>query len=101
MRAYLPGIIVAVDTDPANELLRRGRKALAAADWEAARQCFEQARELGETAEVLDGLSQAAHFQGAHQEAIECKERAFGAYRRRGQRAEAAEVEIGRASCRE
>ena len=78
--------------DPADDLLRRGREALAAADWEGARSCFEQARELGETAEVLDGLSRAAHFQGEHQEAIELKERAFAAYRRRDKRAEAAEV---------
>lgn len=73
----------------ANELLRRGREALAAADWEGARACLEQARQLGETAEVLDGLSQAAHFQGGHLEAIELKERAFAAYRRRGMRTEA------------
>jgi DNA-binding CsgD family transcriptional regulator len=72
--------------------VRRGRDALAAADWEGARSCFEQARELGETAEVLDGLSQAAHFQGAHLEAIALKERAFAAYRRRGKRPEAAEA---------
>jgi hypothetical protein len=69
-----------------------GREALAGADWEGARSCFEHARELGETAEVLDGLSQAAHFQGAHLEAIALKERAFAAYRRRGMPAQAAEV---------
>ena len=57
---------------------------MAVAVWAGARVCFEQARELAETAEVLDGLSQAAHFQGCHQEAIELKERAFAAYRRRG-----------------
>lgn len=78
--------------DPVNDLLRNGGEALAAADWEAARSCFEQARELGETAEVLDGLSQAAHFQGEHLEAIELKERAFAAYRRGGKQAQAAEV---------
>jgi DNA-binding CsgD family transcriptional regulator len=78
--------------DPAKDLLRRGREALALADWEGARSCLESALELGETAELLDGLSQAAHFQGEHQEAIELKERAFAAYRRRDKRAEAAEV---------
>ncbi|MBW3652947.1 MAG: LuxR family transcriptional regulator, partial [Actinobacteria bacterium] len=79
-----------MDSALSNDLLRRGRAALAAADWEGARACFEQARELGETAEILDGLSQAAHFQGGHLEAIELKERAFAAFRRRGKRAEAA-----------
>jgi hypothetical protein len=54
---------------------------------------FEEARERhGDKAEVLDGLSQAAHFQGRHQEAIELKERAFAAYHRDEQPFEAAEV---------
>jgi DNA-binding NarL/FixJ family response regulator len=79
-------------TETADALERRGREALTAADWTGARACFEQARELGETAEVLDGLSQAAHFLGEHREAIELKERAFAAYRRAGEQAKAAEV---------
>jgi DNA-binding CsgD family transcriptional regulator len=41
---------------------------------------------------VLDGLSQAALFQGRYAQAIELKERAFAAYRRRDRRAEAAEL---------
>ena len=79
-------------TQMADDPLHRGHEALAAADWERARVCFEQARELGETAEVLDGLSQAAHFQGRHTEAMELKERAFAAYRRGGKRPAAAEA---------
>jgi DNA-binding CsgD family transcriptional regulator len=78
--------------ETADDLLRDGREALAAADWERARCCFEKAAELGESAEVLDGLSQAMHFQGEFLRAIELKERAFAAYRRRGKRVEAAEV---------
>ena len=81
-----------MDTKSADDLVRSGREALAQADWERARSCFEQARELAESAEVLDGLSAAAHFQGEHQEAIQLKERAFAAYRRGGKRAKAAEV---------
>jgi DNA-binding CsgD family transcriptional regulator len=73
-----------------DDLLRRGRDALAAGDWERARCCFEEARELDESAEVLDGLSQALHFQRDYDRAIELKERAFAAYRRRGKRVEAA-----------
>jgi DNA-binding CsgD family transcriptional regulator len=63
-----------------------GWAALEAGDWERARTCFEAAAEaLGETAEVLDGLSQAAHFQGELDRALELMERAFAAYRRDGE----------------
>ena len=53
---------------------------------------FEQAAELGETAEILDGLGEALQFGGEHARAIELKERAFAEYERRGLRAEAAEL---------
>jgi DNA-binding CsgD family transcriptional regulator len=79
-------------TAAADDLLRAGRDALATGDWGRARACFEQAGEFGESAEVLDGLSQAVHFQGEHVRAIELKERAFAAYRHRGRRVEAAEL---------
>jgi ATP/maltotriose-dependent transcriptional regulator MalT len=70
-----------------SDAVREGRAALAAGDWELARSCFETAaEELGERAEVLDGLSQAAHFQGEYDRAIELMERAFAAYRRDGER---------------
>ena len=85
-------IILRMATERADDLLRRGREALVDADWQRARSCFEQARELEETAEILDGLGQTAHFLGDYQHAIEFKERAFAAYRRRDKRAEAAEV---------
>ena len=75
-----------------DELLRRGRKALAAADWDGACLIFEQAAELGENAEVLEGLGEALQFKGEHARAIELKERAFAEYERRGLRAEAAEL---------
>lgn len=75
-----------------DELLRLGREALAAADWQRASLFFEQAAELGETAEVLDGLGQALEFGGEHARAIEVKERAFAEYERRGLRAAAAEL---------
>ena len=79
-------------TAVADDFLRSGREALAVGEWGAARTSFEKALELEESAEVLDGLSQAVHFQGDHARAIELKERAFAAYRRRGRRVEAAEL---------
>jgi len=71
--------------------MRRGWEALAEADWDGARSCFEQAHELGETAEALDGLSRALHFQGEYTRAIELTERAFTAYRRLDKLVEAAD----------
>jgi DNA-binding CsgD family transcriptional regulator len=62
------------------------------ADWERARALFEQAAELEETAEILDGLGEALQFGGEHARAIEVKERALAEYERRGLRAEAAEL---------
>jgi DNA-binding CsgD family transcriptional regulator len=79
-------------TEGADALLRGGQEALAAADWERARGCLEQAREREETPEVLDGLSEVAHFEGEYERAVELKERAFAAYRQSGSYAEAADV---------
>ena len=76
-------------TDDAG-LVRNGWAALAAADWDGARSWFEKARAERETAEVLDGLSQVAHFEGEYESATELKERAFAAYRREGRPVEAA-----------
>jgi DNA-binding NarL/FixJ family response regulator len=75
-----------VDDHSATAAVRDGRAALEAGDWDRARSCFEAAAdELGETAEVLDGLSQAVHFQGELDLALELMERAFAAYRRDGE----------------
>ncbi|HET8756674.1 MAG TPA: hypothetical protein VFM58_11715, partial [Solirubrobacteraceae bacterium] len=74
----------------ADELVRLGREALGVADWKRARAVFEQAAAFGESAEVLDGLGEAMQFGGEHRQAIECKERAFVEYERRGLRAQAA-----------
>jgi DNA-binding CsgD family transcriptional regulator len=81
-----------MDADIAHELLRDGRDALAAGEWDRARSCFERAGELAPSAEALDGLSQAVQFRGDHARAIELRERAFGAYRSVDKRVEAAEV---------
>jgi tetratricopeptide (TPR) repeat protein len=86
------GIIAVMDADAPEDLLRRGREALTAAEWATARSCFEQALELSETGTALNGLGQAAHFQGRHLEAIEATERAFAAYRREDNPVKAAEM---------
>ena len=79
-------------TEGADRVLRDGWTALAAADWQSARECFEEAVAKSETAEALDGLSQAIHFQGDYDRAIEVKERAFAAYRDAGQPVGAADT---------
>lgn len=68
-------------TEGASRHVVEGWEALAAADWASARSSFERARAEAETAEVLDGLSQVAHFEGDYDTAIELKERAFAEYR--------------------
>jgi hypothetical protein len=47
-----------------DELLRLGREALAAADWESGRAFFEQAAEFGESAATLAGLGDAYVARG-------------------------------------
>ena len=73
------------------ELVEEGRAALARAEWDRARACFEQALAVAEYADVLDGLGQALHFQGEYARAIELTERAFAAYLREGRGVEAAD----------
>lgn len=73
------------------DVARRGWDAIAVADWETARACFEEARAGGETAEVLDGLGRALHFLGRYPEAIELTERAFAGYRELGRAVDAAD----------
>lgn len=75
----------------AGALVRDGWKALAEADWDAARSCFERAGEFGETAETLDGLGRALHFQREYPRAIAVTERAFAAYRQDGRAVDAAD----------
>lgn len=75
-------------------LLEQGWQALAAADWRRAQACFEQAREVEEAAEVLDGLGQALYWQDRYDEALRLRERAYALYRERGDHRVAAVVAI-------
>jgi len=73
-----------MESDAAHGLLRDGRKALANAEWQRARACFEAALALGESAAALDGLGAALGWLGEYDAAIDAKERSFRAYRRQG-----------------
>lgn len=84
-------MIVAMEAGNVEVRLRDGWEALADTDWDAARSYFERASESEETAETLDGLGRALHFQGDYPRAIEVTERAFAAYRKKGRIVEAAD----------
>jgi DNA-binding CsgD family transcriptional regulator len=79
-------------TTTGEQRLREGRMAIRAADWQRARACFEEARELDGAPEALDGLSEVAMFESEYERAIELKEQAFGAYRQRDQLVQASHV---------
>jgi DNA-binding NarL/FixJ family response regulator/tetratricopeptide (TPR) repeat protein len=81
-----------VPTTDADAFLRQGWEAIGAADWQIARSCFEQALGEAESAEALDGLSQATHFLREYDRATELKERAFAAYREAGDAVKAADT---------
>src|SRR5262245_9092051 len=73
--------MLAMGAEASESDLREGWQALAAGEWERARSCFERTLDETETPEALDGLSQAVHFQGEYDLAIDLTERAFAAYR--------------------
>src|SRR5262245_61916352 len=64
------------DPEPEN-LLLAGEAALAGADWDAARGCFDGILEHEESPEALDGLSKIAMIEREYERAIQLKERAF------------------------
>jgi DNA-binding CsgD family transcriptional regulator len=74
------------------DLLREGEAAIAAAEWETARMCFERALEQGERPEALGGLSKVAMIDREYERAIELKERAFEGFRAAGRVAEACDM---------
>ncbi len=65
----------------AEDLLREGRAALAAAEWTRARACFEAA---APAPAALDGLSETARLAGDYEDAIAFGERAFAGLRDAG-----------------
>jgi len=76
------------------ELLERADKALADADWRAARKLFSAALEQQETPEALEGLAKAAFLLDEAELALEARERAYSGYRHAGHEVDAARVAI-------
>ena len=78
----------------ADDPLERGRRALAAAEWTAARAEFEGCLDEG-GAQARAGLGEALQWLGEYDRAIELKAEAFELYRRAGDGERAAEVARG------
>jgi DNA-binding CsgD family transcriptional regulator len=76
------------------EALVRGEQALRASDWEAARAAFEAAVEIGDTPEAHDGLGLALWWLRDVDAAIGHRERAYAAFRKRGDRTRAMRVAL-------
>ncbi|NEE03224.1 LuxR C-terminal-related transcriptional regulator [Phytoactinopolyspora halotolerans] len=66
------------------DVVARGRAALAEGDWSAARRWFAAELERGESAEALEGLSWAAWWLSDASTLFDARERAYRAYRAQG-----------------
>ena len=65
------------------DLFAAGNRALAAGDWAAARDSYQEVLDRGETAEGLVGLADALWWLGEIQVAVGHRERAYAEFRRR------------------
>ena len=75
-------------------LISEGRAALAGCDWSAAREAFERAATIDESAEVADGLGQALYWLGEYPLALARREQAYRLFHRDGDHRGAAMVAI-------
>ncbi len=76
-------------------LAEAARSAVAKFDWAAARRAFEELAADQPSAEVLAGLGDVLWWLGETADAVRCQERAFAAFRHRGDAASAATVGVG------
>jgi tetratricopeptide (TPR) repeat protein len=85
---YMPGRITIDRVDAAAEgrpeaLLTRGQQAIEAGQWSTAREAFEAAVEVSESAEALFGLGVALWWLGETEATVRHHECAYAAFRRR------------------
>ena len=79
---------------PADTALARGYEALAVGKWSEARAAFEEAVDIAESPEALDGLGRSLWWLREGREAIVCRERAYSGFRRDGQLGRAARIAL-------
>ena len=77
-----------------NQVLRRGRDALARGAWEEARRAFEATLRQTRSPEALEGLGTACWFLDDGARVFEAREEAYRLYRERGDRPGAARVAL-------
>jgi LuxR family transcriptional regulator, maltose regulon positive regulatory protein len=82
------------DTRPVRDRLDQGHAALSEGAWETARSIFAELLEAGDDPEALEGYSWAAWWLDDVTGCLETRERAYRAYRRRGDLAGAARMAL-------
>jgi len=80
--------------DTAVDLVSRGHEALARGDWESARDAFAAAVDLSPDPEASDGLGRTLWWFGDVDGAIDHRERAYAAFRKRGDAVRAARIAL-------
>jgi DNA-binding CsgD family transcriptional regulator len=78
----------------AEDALSRGHEALVSGDWDRARRAFEEALDLTDSPEALDGLGRALWWLREERGAVVHRERAYAGFRRDGELARAARIAL-------
>jgi DNA-binding CsgD family transcriptional regulator len=83
-----------MEADPTIDLVSAGEEALVTGDWDAAREAFASVVAADPTPQALDGLGRTLWWLGDVDGAIEHRERAYAAFRKRGDLATAARIAL-------
>jgi ATP/maltotriose-dependent transcriptional regulator MalT len=83
-----------VSTTAVEEVIGPGYEALAAGNWSAARAAFQEAVDLTDSPEALDGLGRALWWLRDERGAVVHRERAYAGFRRDGDLARAARIAL-------
>ena len=87
-------MLPAVSTTVLEEALARAYEALATGDWNGARDSFQEATDVRDSPEALDGLGRALWWLRDERGAVVHRERAYAGFRRDGDLARAARIAL-------